>query len=124
MEGSNSMPTETKNSTAKASRKGSVSVAACWLSFDSLKIMPAKKAPEREGHAEQLGGPESGAERDDQNRQAEQLAAAGMRHVMQDPRDDALADDQHDGDEGRDLGGSQRRARALCRRCSRRSSPP
>ena len=45
MVGSNSMPTETKNSTAKASRKGSVSVAACWLNFDSLKIMPAKKAP-------------------------------------------------------------------------------
>ena len=45
MEGSNSMPTETKNSTAKASRSGSVSVAACWLKFDSLKIMPAKKAP-------------------------------------------------------------------------------
>ena len=43
--GLNSMPTETKNSTAKASRKGSDSVAACWLSADSLKIMPAKKAP-------------------------------------------------------------------------------
>ena len=43
--GSNSMPTETKNSTAKASRNGSDSVAACWLSCDSLSIMPAKKAP-------------------------------------------------------------------------------
>ena len=43
--GSNSMPTETKNSTAKASRNGSDSVAACWLSRDPLKIMPAKKAP-------------------------------------------------------------------------------
>ena len=43
--GSNSMPTETKNSTAKASRNGSDSVAACWLNRDSLKIMPAKKAP-------------------------------------------------------------------------------
>ena len=43
--GSNSMPTEMKNSTAKASRSGSVSDAACWLSADSLKIMPAKKAP-------------------------------------------------------------------------------
>jgi len=43
--GSNSMPTETKNSTAKASRRGSDSVAACWLNCDSLSIMPAKKAP-------------------------------------------------------------------------------
>ncbi len=39
------MPTETKNSTAKASRRGSVSCAACWLNANSLKIMPAKKAP-------------------------------------------------------------------------------
>ena len=39
------MPTETKNSTAKASRNGSDSVAACWLNCDSLSIMPAKKAP-------------------------------------------------------------------------------
>ena len=39
------MPTETKNSTAKASRSGSVSSAARWLSGDSLRIMPAKKAP-------------------------------------------------------------------------------
>ena len=39
------MPTETKKSTAKASRNGSDSAAACWLSGDSLRIMPAKKAP-------------------------------------------------------------------------------
>ena len=45
MVGSNNMPTETKNSTAKASRKGSDSVAACWLNCNSLNIMPAKKAP-------------------------------------------------------------------------------
>ena len=39
------MPTETKNSTAKASRSGSDSSAARWLSADSLRIIPAKKAP-------------------------------------------------------------------------------
>jgi hypothetical protein len=43
--GSNSMPTETKNRTANASRKGSASCVALWLSGDSLMIMPAKKAP-------------------------------------------------------------------------------
>src|SRR5262249_19934151 len=43
--GSNSMPTETKNSTAKASRNGSDSSAATWLSSDSLSVMPAKNAP-------------------------------------------------------------------------------
>ncbi len=45
MAGLNSMPTETKNSTAKASRSGSESLAALWLSSDSLSIIPAKKAP-------------------------------------------------------------------------------
>ena len=43
--GSNSMPTDTKNNTAKASRSGSVSSAARWLNSDSRNIMPAKKAP-------------------------------------------------------------------------------
>ena len=43
--GSNSMPTDTKNSTAKASRSGSDSSAARWLSSDSRMTMPAKNAP-------------------------------------------------------------------------------
>ena len=43
--GSHSMPAETKNCTAKASRSGSDSCAARWLSGDSPSIMPAKKAP-------------------------------------------------------------------------------
>src|SRR3546814_8853733 len=45
MEGSNSMPTETKNSTAKASCSGNESAAALWLKRDSLSTTPAKKAP-------------------------------------------------------------------------------
>ena len=45
MAGLNSMPTETKNSTAKASRNGRESLAALWLSSDSLSSMPAKNAP-------------------------------------------------------------------------------
>ena len=43
--GLNNIPTDTKNSTANASRKGSVSSAARWLSSDSARIMPAKKVP-------------------------------------------------------------------------------
>ena len=43
--GSNSIPTETKNSTANASRSGRVSCAARWLSSDSFSTIPAKKAP-------------------------------------------------------------------------------
>ena len=43
--GSKSMPTDTKKSTAKASRSGSDSSAARWLNSDSRSTMPAKKAP-------------------------------------------------------------------------------
>ncbi len=43
--GSNSMPTDTKKSTEKASRSGKDSSAARWLNSDSRITMPAKKAP-------------------------------------------------------------------------------
>ena len=55
--GSNSMPTETKNSTAKASRSGNDSWAARWLSADSLRIMPAKKAPSASETPNSLAAP-------------------------------------------------------------------
>ena len=43
--GLNSIPTETKNSTAKASRMGSVSRMACCDRVEDDITMPAKKAP-------------------------------------------------------------------------------
>ena len=55
--GSNSMPTDTKNSTAKASRSGSDSLAARWLSSDSLRIMPAKKAPSANDTSNSMAAP-------------------------------------------------------------------
>ena len=45
IDGSNSIPTDTKKSTAKASCSGSELAAALWLSSDSLNTTPAKKAP-------------------------------------------------------------------------------
>ena len=53
------MPTETKNSTAKASRSGNVSSAARWLSWDSLRIMPAKKAPSAKDTPNSLAAPKA-----------------------------------------------------------------
>src|SRR5687768_4140702 len=44
-EGSNSIPTDTKNNTANASFSGSESAAARWLKSDSLSTTPAKNAP-------------------------------------------------------------------------------
>ena len=57
--GSNSMPTETKNSTAKASRSGSVSSAARWLNSDSRIIIPAKKAPSAKDTSKSLAAPKA-----------------------------------------------------------------
>ena len=45
MVGSNSMPTDTKNSTAKASRNGSDRSAALWPSGELFSTSPARKAP-------------------------------------------------------------------------------
>ena len=55
--GSNSMPTDTKNSTAKASRRGSDSSAARALKGDSRSIMPAKKAPSANDTPNRLAAP-------------------------------------------------------------------
>ena len=51
------MPTETKNSTANASRNGSDSWAARWLSGDSLRITPAKNAPSAKEMPNRLTAP-------------------------------------------------------------------
>lgn len=45
IEGSNSMPTDTKKSTANASCNGSRLAAALWLRADPLRTTPAKNAP-------------------------------------------------------------------------------
>ncbi len=106
--GSNSMPTETKNSTAKASRSGSVSSAARWLSSRLAQDHAGEEGAERERHVEQRAGAEGDAERDREHGQAEQLARARVRHAVQHPGNDPLADHQHDRDEGRHL--AERRA--------------
>src|SRR3989344_4606576 len=57
--GSNNMPTETKNSTAKASRSGSDSSAARWANSDSRIIMPAKNAPSANDTSNSLAAPKA-----------------------------------------------------------------
>ena len=58
------MPTETKNSTAKASRSGSASSAARWVSVDFAEDHAGEEGAERERHPEQFGRPVGDAERD------------------------------------------------------------
>ena len=101
--GLNNMPTETKNRTAKASRKGSDSSAARWQSR-LAQDHAGEECAERERDAEQLRRPIGDAERDREHREPEQLARAGMRDVVQNFGNDALTDDEHQRDEGKHLG--------------------
>ena len=62
-----------------------------------------EEGAERQRNAEQLRRGVGDAERDRQHGQAEQLAAAGMGDIVQDGRDQLLAEQQHDGDEHGEL---------------------
>jgi hypothetical protein len=53
------MPTETKNSTAKASRSGIASSVARWESFVSPSTMPAKKAPSAKDASKSFAAPKA-----------------------------------------------------------------
>ncbi len=77
------MPTETKKSTAKASRRGSASAAAWWLTGDWATIMPGEEGPQGHGRPEQ-GGPGGHRDRDHHHGQGEQLARAEPGHLRQD----------------------------------------
>src|SRR5215470_17840703 len=101
--GSTNMPTETKNSTAKASRNGIVSEAARWLNSDSLKIMPAKNAPSANETSNSIAAPKATPSAMASTDRRNSLTRPGMSDIMQDPRDQTPAHDQHDGDEGRGL---------------------
>jgi hypothetical protein len=57
--GLKSMPTETKNRTLKASCSGRELVAALWLSSDSFRTMPAKKAPSAKETPNSLAAPKA-----------------------------------------------------------------
>ena len=87
--GSSSMPTDTKNSTAKASRSGSASAAAWWLMSDSPTTSAGEERAERERDAEDARGDERDAEGDGQDGEREQLARALAGDDQQQPRDQA-----------------------------------
>ena len=90
------MPTETKNSTEKASCSGSELAAARWLSCDSLRTTPAKKAPSAKETPKAAAEPIGDAERHREDRQREQFARAGARDAGQHPRHDLRAEQGRD----------------------------
>ena len=102
-DGSNSMPTDTKNSTANASCSGSEFSAGLVAQLRLGEHHAGEERAERERHVEQRRGAVGDAERDREHGQREQLARAGARDLMQQPGHDARADDQHQRDEHRDL---------------------
>ena len=104
MAGSNSMPTETKNSTAKASRIGKRLGGGLLAEPRFAQHHAGEEGAESERDAEQLGRRIGDPSAIAQNGEAKQLAAAGMGDIMQDRRDELLADEQHDGEENAELG--------------------
>ncbi len=62
-----------------------------------------EEGTERERDLEESCRPVGDAERNREHREAEQLARAGMRHVMQEPRNDAAPDHPHQGKECHEL---------------------
>ena len=89
------MPTETKNSTEKASRSGSDSSAARWLNADSRITMPAKNAPSAKdtpnSSAEPYAMPTAAAITHSVNSSREPVRG----HLPEQPGEQAPADDQH-----------------------------
>jgi len=101
------MPTETKNSTAKASRRGRDSSAARWLRR-SGQDHAGKEGAQRDGDAEQFRRREGHAQRHRQDRQPEEFAASGMGDIMQHRRDHAPSHQQHQGRKDRQLAEGER----------------
>jgi hypothetical protein len=108
MLGSNSMPTETKNSTAKASRSGSVSCAASCDSSDSLSTMPAKNAPSAKLTPNSAAEPKATPSAIDSTVSREQLVRSAERDAAEHFRNHPAADHQHQRDEGGDFAERQR----------------
>ena len=63
-----------------------------------------EEGAERQRYAEQICRAKGDAERDGQHGEPEQFARTGMCDIVQYPGDHPPADDDHDDDEGSDLG--------------------
>ena len=85
-----------------------------------------EEGAERERDTEERGRADGDAERDREHAEREELARARPGHALEEPRDRPAADDEHEGDEGRDLGERPADRRGQATRSSRpsRGSPP
>ena len=97
------MPTETKNSTAKASRIGSASVAARRLNSDRPTTMPARNAPRAIETPKSLADPTAMPSATTEHGQGEQLPRAGRGHAVEQPGDEPPADEERQGHQRGDL---------------------
>ena len=121
--GSRSMPTDTKNSTANASRMGRASDAAREAVLGSSDHHPSEKRAQGHRDAEELGRREGDADGEHEHGQREELARAGCRDAIEHPRDRARPDDQRERNQGRNLepGQAERQREAGPRRGSARA---
>ena len=82
IDGSKSIPTETKNNTANASCNGSEFAAALWLKSDSCQDHACEKGPKGKGDAEELRGAKGDPQGDRKNAQSEELARPSACHLL------------------------------------------
>ena len=101
--GSSSIPTETKNSTANASRIGSASDGRPQAVVGSPDDHAGQERAERHRDAEDQRRADGDAERDHEHRQREELARPRVRDVVEHARNDPRADDGREGDQRRHL---------------------
>ena len=101
--GLKSIPTETKKSTANASRIGSASDAARERKIAPPDDHSRQERAERHGRSEELGGADGDGERRDQNGEREELARMRLRNPREQPWDGPPANDESDRHERHEL---------------------
>ena len=97
--GSNSMPTDTKKSTAKASRIGERVGRRAQAELGPPDDKSSEEGAERHRHAEDFGRSDGDTECDHQHGQREQLAGSCGCDPIQQPRNDPHADESRQCDE-------------------------
>ena len=107
--GSNSIPTETKNNTEKASLSGKDSWAARWLKVGLSHHHSGKKSAKSEGNTEEHGGTVSDAYRYRDDTQDEEFGRIGAGDVPKQPGKNPFSNNKHQGNKDATLPNVSRR---------------
>lgn len=101
------MPTEMKNSTAKASRKGGF-FRCPMAELGFAHHHAGEERAQREGNAKQMGSAEGNAQCYGEHTETKQFTRAGLGHDVEKPRYDLAPDYEHQRNEDNDLGNGEK----------------